>query len=37
MYTVPRDRLRVVNPGPDGDGISIPSRDGSVKDARVTA
>lgn len=34
MYTVPRDRLRVVNPGPDGDGISIPSRDGSVKDAR---
>ena len=33
MYTVPRDRLRVVNPGPDGDGISIPSRDGSVNDA----
>ena len=30
-YTVPRERLRIVNPGPDGDGVSIPSRDGSLK------
>ena len=35
MYTVPRDRLRVVNQGPDGDGVSIPSRDGSVKDMQA--
>lgn len=32
MFTVPKEKLRVVNRGPDGDGISVVSREGSVKD-----
>ena len=31
MFTVPKEKLRVVNRGPDGDGISVVSRDGSVR------
>lgn len=31
MFTVPKEKLRVVNRGPDGDGISMVSRDSSVK------
>ena len=33
MFTVPKEKLRVVNRGPDGDGISVVSRESSVKDA----
>jgi len=33
MFTVPKEKLRVVNRGPDGDGVSVVSREGSVKDA----
>ena len=33
MFTVPKEKLRVVNRGPDGDGISMVSRESSVKDA----
>ena len=32
MFTVPKEKLRVVNRGPDGDGVSIVSRESSVKD-----
>lgn len=32
MFTVPKEKLRVVNRGPDGDGISMVSRESSVKD-----
>ena len=32
MFTVPKEKLRVVNRGPDGDGISVVSRESSVKD-----
>ena len=31
MFTVPKEKLRVVNRGPDGDGISVVSRESSVK------
>ena len=31
MFTVPKEKLRVVNRGPDGDGISMVSRESSVK------
>ena len=33
MFTVPKEKLRVVNRGPDGDGISVVSRESSVKDS----
>ncbi|KAL8787116.1 MAG: hypothetical protein Q9195_007898 [Heterodermia aff. obscurata] len=33
MFTVPKEKLRVVNRGPDGDGISVVSRESSLKDA----
>ena len=33
MFTVPKEKLRVVNRGPDGDGVSLVSRESSVKDA----
>lgn len=32
MFTVPKEKLRVVNRGPDGDGVSVVSREGSVRD-----
>ena len=32
MFTVPKEKLRVVNRGPDGDGISVVSRESSIKD-----
>lgn len=32
MFTVPKEKLRVVNRGPDGDGVSVVSRESSVKD-----
>lgn len=32
MFTVPKEKLRVVNRGPDGDGVSMVSREGSVED-----
>lgn len=32
MFTVPKEKLRVVNRGPDGDGVSMVSRESSVKD-----
>ena len=31
MFTVPKEKLRVVNRGPDGDGVSMVSRESSVK------
>lgn len=33
MFTVPKEKLRVVNRGPDGDGVSVVSRESSVKGA----
>lgn len=33
MFTVPKEKLRVVNKGPDGDGISMVSRESSIRDA----
>ena len=32
MFTVPKEKLRVVNRGPDGDGVSMVSREGSVQE-----
>ena len=32
MFTVPKEKLRVVNRGPDGDGVSMVSRDSSIKE-----
>ena len=32
MFTVPKEKLRVVNRGPDGDGVSMVSRESSIKD-----
>lgn len=37
MFTVPKEKLRVVNRGPDGDGISMVSREGSVRDTAAAA
>ena len=35
MFTVPKEKLRVVNRGPDGDGISMVSRESSIKQAAI--